>query len=87
MDELEAHVVRQEARDGGKRPAERIGATVKGRFMPDRRLLSHPKGLARIAQSRRTSVLMMGAHHLRRMSLILSDAFPGDMHLQLVHRA
>ncbi|MBO6755126.1 MAG: hypothetical protein JJ902_02290 [Roseibium sp.] len=55
--------------------------------MPDRRLLSHPKGRARIVQTRRTSVLMMGAHHLRRMSLILSDAFPGDMHLKFVHRA
>ncbi|MBO6757896.1 MAG: hypothetical protein JJ902_16295 [Roseibium sp.] len=55
--------------------------------MPDRRLSSHPKGRTRIAQTRRKSVLMIGAHHLRRISLILSDAFPGEMHLQFVQRA
>ncbi|MBO6759237.1 MAG: hypothetical protein JJ902_23140 [Roseibium sp.] len=55
--------------------------------MPDRCLSSHPKGRARIAQSRRQSVLMMGAHHLRRISSILDDAFTGELHLQFVHRA
>ncbi|MBO6755521.1 MAG: hypothetical protein JJ902_04290 [Roseibium sp.] len=55
--------------------------------MPDRRSSSHPKGRTCIAQTRRKSVLMMGAHHLRRMSLILDDAFPGEMHLQCAHRA
>ncbi|MBO6758895.1 MAG: hypothetical protein JJ902_21370 [Roseibium sp.] len=55
--------------------------------MPGRCLLSHPNGRARVAQTRRNSVLMMDPHHLRRMSLILSDAVPGEMHLQSVHRA
>ncbi|MBO6754795.1 MAG: hypothetical protein JJ902_00570 [Roseibium sp.] len=55
--------------------------------MPDRCFSSHPKGRARIAQTQRKSDLRMGPRHLRRMSLILDDAFPGEMHLQSVHRA
>ncbi|MBO6757350.1 MAG: hypothetical protein JJ902_13550 [Roseibium sp.] len=55
--------------------------------MEDRLLASHPKSRARIAQTRRKSALMIGAHHLRRMSVILSDAFPGELHLQCVQGA
>ncbi|POF29728.1 hypothetical protein [Roseibium marinum] len=79
--------MRKEAGDGREGSAERIGDTVKDFFASDRSLLSHPKDRVSIAQSQRQSVLMMGRHHLHRNDLILNDAAPGEMHLQLVHTA
>ncbi|XYK81334.1 MAG: hypothetical protein ROO70_03755 [Labrenzia sp.] len=79
--------MRQVPRYGGDGPAERIGHTLQGLSVSDRRFLSNPRGRVSIPQFRRKSVLMMHKHHHHQISLILKDANPGEMHLQFAHTA